>query len=145
MNTLSIVLEQGEGQFIEFKESFDKSLASEIVAFANASGGKIYLGITDDSKLKGIDINNRLKSQIQDIARNCDPSIIISLDEIENVEFAIEYIKERVPVEFIIETAKRKEIPAYPEKAYREAIVNAIIHFDYFLGSNIAIEKFNCY
>jgi ATP-dependent DNA helicase RecG len=36
---------------------------------------------------------------------------------IGNIEFAIEYIKERVPVEFIIETAKRKEIPAYPEKA----------------------------
>lgn len=41
------VPELGEGQFIEFKESFDKSIQKEIVAFANASGGVIYLGITD--------------------------------------------------------------------------------------------------
>lgn len=32
-------LELGEGQFIEFKESPDKTLSKEMVAFANASGG----------------------------------------------------------------------------------------------------------
>ncbi len=60
---------------------------------------------------------------------------------IGNFEFAIEYIKERVPVEYIIEKLTRDEYPEYPEKAYREAIINAIIHFDYFNGSAIAIEK----
>ncbi len=34
-----------------------------------------------------------------------------------------------------------EEFPEYPIEAYREAIVNAIIHFDYFLGDTIAIEK----
>jgi ATP-dependent DNA helicase RecG len=67
------ILELGEGQFIEFKESFDKSFQKEMVAFANASGGTIYLGISDLGILKGIEITNRLKSQIQDIAYNCDP------------------------------------------------------------------------
>ena len=92
MNNLNMVLELGEGQFIEFKEALDKSFAKEIVAFANASGGIIYLGITDEGAIKGIEISNRLKSQIQDIAYNCDPSIIISLAEINDV-MAIE-IKE---------------------------------------------------
>lgn len=78
-------LELGEGQFIEFKESFDKSLPKEMVAFANASGGVIYLGITDSGKTKGIEITNRLKSQLQDIAYNCDPSIIVNLIEINNI------------------------------------------------------------
>lgn len=78
-------IELGEGQFIEFKESFDKNFQKEIVAFANASGGVIYLGITDTGKQKGIDISNRLKSQIQDMAYNCDPSIVINLVEMENV------------------------------------------------------------
>ena len=42
------ILEQGEGQFIEFKESFEpKSLSKEIVAFANSLGGKIFLGVSD--------------------------------------------------------------------------------------------------
>ena len=40
-----------------------------------------------------------------------------------------------------IKDIQRKEFPEYPIEAYREAIVNAIIHFDYFLGDTIAIEK----
>jgi ATP-dependent DNA helicase RecG len=79
------IAELGEGQFIESKETFDKSLQKEIVAFANASGGVIYLGITDSGKPNGIDITNRLKSQIQDIAYNCDPSVLINLVEIDTV------------------------------------------------------------
>ncbi|MCK5459756.1 putative DNA binding domain-containing protein [Candidatus Parcubacteria bacterium] len=83
---LKFILQQGEGQFIEFKESFDsKNLSKEIVAFANASGGKIYLGIKDNGNIKGVNITNKLKSQIQDLANNCDPPIIISLDEFENI------------------------------------------------------------
>ena len=39
----------------------------------------------DKGKIKGINITNKLKSQIQDIARNCDPSIKINLEEFENV------------------------------------------------------------
>ena len=57
----------------------------EIVAFANFNGGKIFLGMDDKGKIKGINITNKLKSQIQDIARNCDPSIKINLEEFENV------------------------------------------------------------
>ncbi|MCF8362480.1 MAG: ATP-binding protein [Prolixibacteraceae bacterium] len=48
---IKAALELGEGQFIEFKETPDKSLQREIVAFANASGGMIYLGIIDYGKI----------------------------------------------------------------------------------------------
>ncbi|MCA1759741.1 MAG: ATP-binding protein [Bacteroidales bacterium] len=43
------VIELGEGQFIEFKESFDKTIQKEIVAFANASGGIIALQMAINS------------------------------------------------------------------------------------------------
>lgn len=278
------IIELGEGQYIEFKENIDKSLQKEMVAFANASGGFIYIGINDDGIIKGVNLNNKLKSQIQDTARNCDPPLVISLQLIEsiivvevkegvnkpyscsngffmrmgansqkmkrdeilalaiktgkirydeqvcenfdwkdfdndkfeyylklaaisnnlpredilrnlrvltnegftnagalyfakdpykyiisskircihfndndridildkklidkgivgNIEYAVAYIKERVPVRYEITDLKRKEFPEYPIEAYREAIVNAIIHFDYFLGDSIAIEK----
>src|SRR3989344_1516675 len=82
---LDFILEQGEGQFIEFKESLDKSAAKEIVAFANAQGGRIFLGITDTGKIKGIALSNRLKSQIYDTAKNCDPSVNISIASFENI------------------------------------------------------------
>jgi len=281
---LNFILQEGEGQFIEFKKNLDKKIAQEIVAFANASGGKIFLGIDDNNKIKGINITNKLKSQIQDIARNCDPSIDIKLksfnkilmikitegknkpyscsdgfymrmnansqkmsrdqiielsiksgkvrfDEqiysdfnfkdfdddkfnyylklarisnnigkkeilknlkvltkggmtnagvlffakepykyignskircvrfkgnervniidkkevdkgiIGNIEFAIQYLNECIPVRFEIIGSKRKEYPQFPEKAYREAIVNAVVHRDYFDNGEVAVEK----
>ena len=82
---LKAVLELGEGQFIEFKKSLDKTFSKEIVAFANASGGVIYLGISDIGEKISVSITNKMKSQIQDIAYNCDPSIIISLTGIDNI------------------------------------------------------------
>lgn len=82
---LDFMLQEGEGLRVEFKESFDKSLAKEIVAFANSNGGKILLGVGDDSKVKGIDINNKLKSQIQDLAIHCDPFVKINLEGQGNI------------------------------------------------------------
>ena len=83
---LNLILEEGEGQFMEFKESFDsKNLAKEIVAFANSEGGRIFFGVSDKGKIKGIEINNKLKSQIQDTANNCDPSIKIKLEILDNI------------------------------------------------------------
>jgi len=81
---LKFILQEGEGLKIEFKESL-KNLDKEMAAFANSEGGRIFLGISDDNKLKGIKITNKLKSQIQDIARNCDPHVKIILEEIGNV------------------------------------------------------------
>src|SRR6056297_962436 len=77
---LEFVLQGGEGQFIEFKENIS-GIDKEIVAFANASGGRLFIGISDKGKIKGIEINNKLKSHIQDIANNCDPIVNINLQE----------------------------------------------------------------
>jgi len=73
---LRIITAEGEGQKIEFKAK-PSGLANEMAAFANASGGSIYLGIADDSQIVGVSDSNRLRSQIQDIANNCDPRISI--------------------------------------------------------------------
>ncbi|MFZ2470974.1 MAG: ATP-binding protein [Methanothrix sp.] len=81
---LQQILEEGEGQKIEFKESL-ANLDKELVAFANASGGRILVGITDGRKIKGAKISNRLKSQVQDAAGNCDPKVDIELLSFEDV------------------------------------------------------------
>ena len=52
---LEFILQQGEGLKIEFKEGLN-NIDREIVAFANAEGGRIFLGISDDRKIKGINI-----------------------------------------------------------------------------------------
>ena len=81
---LRLILEEGEGYKIEFKES-TSSINKEFVAFANASGGRIFLDIDDDKEIKGIEITNRLKSQIQDIANNCQPPIKILFEKFKNI------------------------------------------------------------
>lgn len=71
-------IKEGEGQKVEFKER-PSSLAPEMVAFANANGGHIYLGITDGGDIKPVGLTNKLKSQITDTARNCDPAIKVKI------------------------------------------------------------------
>ncbi len=93
---LKFILEKGEDYKTEFKAQADKSLDREIVAFANSSGGHIYIGITDEGKVKGINITNKLKSQIQDIANNCDPKIDISFQEIKKEKVLIIEVKDSV-------------------------------------------------
>jgi ATP-dependent DNA helicase RecG len=281
---LTQILQEGEGQFVEFKEKLDNSLVKEIVAFANASGGKIFLGVDDSGKVKGISITNRIKSQIVDYGKNCDPEIPLSFEALDNImlihvpeglnkpyqgskgfylrigansqklkrdkilefsitenkirfdeqicpdfdfkdfddekfeyylnlagitkimdkesflrnlkvlnekgmtnagvlffarspykyifsskircvhfrgnerieildkkeldkgiigniEYSINYIKERVPVRFEIKGSRRIEHPEFPEDAYREVIVNAVIHRDYYESGEVAVEK----
>jgi len=81
---MQLVLEEGEGYKIEFKESL-ANIDKEIVAFANSSGGRIFLGIGDDNGVKGIRITNELKSQIQDRANNCQPPATVLLEEFGNI------------------------------------------------------------
>jgi len=81
---LEMILEEGEGYKIEFKEKLS-NIDKEIVAFANSSGGRVFLGISDDKKIKGIKTTNKLKSQIQDIVNNCEPDIQIFLEQFKDI------------------------------------------------------------
>ena len=58
---LDFVLSEGEGLKIEFKEFFDKSFAKEIVAFANSSGGRIFLGINDKREAVQLEFSMTLR------------------------------------------------------------------------------------
>ena len=82
---LEFYISQGEGYNIEFKESHSSTIGKEMCAFANASGGKIFIGITDSGIKKEIKITNKLKSEIQVIGRNLDPKMTIHLQEIEGI------------------------------------------------------------
>jgi predicted HTH transcriptional regulator len=79
-----LILQEGEGYKIEFKESLS-GIDKELVAFANASGGRVFFWVTDNKKIKSITINNKLKSQIQDIANNCDSPVKILFDDFKDI------------------------------------------------------------
>ncbi len=77
--TLKNKIAQGEGYYTEFKRNVNSDLKKELVAFANASGGNIFLGIEDDGTICGIEINNQLISKIQEFANECDPPVEIEI------------------------------------------------------------------
>lgn len=66
------LIAQGENTNVEFKSADvrPESLAREIVAFANASGGVILLGVEDDKKIGGITREKNYEEWCMNIARN---------------------------------------------------------------------------
>lgn len=96
---LDILLREGEGSMLEYKETFSPSLARDLTAFANSSGGRILLGVRDDGKVVGIRDSNQLRAQIQDIARNCDPPIKILVEALGKVMIITVRESENKPVQ----------------------------------------------
>ncbi len=82
---IETVIQSGEGYTIEFKRSVNSDLAKEMVAFANSSGGRIFIGIEDDGTIKGTTVTNALKSQIQGTASDCDPAIVIDIENLDDI------------------------------------------------------------
>jgi ATP-dependent DNA helicase RecG len=73
-NELINKIAQGEGYYTEFKRSVNSDLKKELVAFANASGGNIFLGVEDNGTICGIQHDQiSLLSNIQEFANECDP------------------------------------------------------------------------
>lgn len=77
---LDQIIALGEGFTSEFKQGVPSDLGREICAFANASGGVILLGVADTGEVVGVSDHNRLKSQIQSIARSADPPIAVDVE-----------------------------------------------------------------
>lgn len=82
---LNTIIESGEGYTTEFKRNVNTDLSKELVAFANASGDRIFIGIEDDGTVKGINADNVLKSKVQMMAHDCDPSVPIELEVFETI------------------------------------------------------------
>jgi len=82
---LEVILAEGESYTIEFKEKPDKSLAAEVCAFANASGGRIFIGIDDFNKIIGTDTSNDARSKIQDTVNKIEPRLKIDIKVHSNI------------------------------------------------------------
>jgi len=79
------LIQTGEGQLLEFKESGSSHLGREICSFANSLGGRILIGVSDDGTIREVRNGNRLRSEIQSIARNLDPPLMVSIEEVAGV------------------------------------------------------------
>ncbi len=141
---LTEIIARGEGASIEFKQSFSPDLGKELCAFANSSGGKILLGITDNGEILGVDDSNRLKSRIQDTARSADPSITIDIEQIESVICIVVPPQKRKPYSFRGKFYLREG--ANTQQMSRDEIRDffdreGLLHFDESVCRNFSLDE----
>jgi len=91
---LALVLEEGEGYTLEFKQNVNADLAKELVAFANASGGRIFIGVDDDNQIVGCKFSNVLFSKIETMAAACDPPVTIFIEKLPDQKIIVIHVPE---------------------------------------------------
>lgn len=83
------IINEGEGVYTEFKEAnnkLPKNLFETVCAFLNRNGGNIFLGISDNGKIIGID-KARIDSLEQDFINLCnnpqkiEPTVYLNINE----------------------------------------------------------------
>ena len=73
-----------EDTFTEFKTSFSEEVVVSLVAFANAKGGEVYIGVNDKGNVVGVDLGKESVVQwINEIKHKTEPSIIPDADVLE--------------------------------------------------------------
>ncbi len=80
MQTLGNLIAAGESLTLEFKSSFDKAALESLVAFANAQGGTVLVGISDAGEVRGTTLGKEtLNEWLVQIKSATSPSIIPDL------------------------------------------------------------------
>ena len=70
--------------------------------------------------------------------------LMIEADLISQVDEVIKFITRHISVRYEFEgKPKRKEIWEYPLEALREAVINAVVHRDYSISSNVQVEIYD--
>ena len=94
---LKVAISDGESETLEFKLSFQKEVIASIVAFANAKGGKVLIGVDDSGKIIGVELSKEsLQSWINQIKQNTSPSVIPNMEiiEVNNLNVVVIEVKE---------------------------------------------------
>ena len=74
----------------EFKQSYSDEVIVSLVAFANAKGGNVYVGVCDDGSVCGIQLGKEtVQKWLNDIKQKTEPSIIPDVDIIENEDSVV--------------------------------------------------------
>ena len=77
------LINNGENQTTEFKTSFQKEVIESIVAFANTKGGKVFIGVSDDGTVVGVELKQEsLQNWVNQIKTTTQPSIIVDIEQI---------------------------------------------------------------
>lgn len=71
LQELEDLVRKGEGQHLEFKQkaAFPEKIVKEMVAFANSSGGQLFVGVNDDGTISGVRYADEEKYAIEKAIR----------------------------------------------------------------------------
>ena len=73
-----------ESDNIEFKLGLNNAVVVALAAFSNAKGGRVYVGITNNSKVSGIPLGQETLPQfLNEIKNKTSPSIIPDVETID--------------------------------------------------------------
>jgi len=89
---LKSLISQGENNSLEFKNKAVRieSLAKEIVAFLNASGGTILIGVEDDGQISGVDLDKNWEEWCANIVRqNINPPVSLKFNLVADTNLSI--------------------------------------------------------
>ena len=77
MKETNNIVPKAESNIIEFKSTFNAGVIEALVAFANAKGGSVYVGVSDDSTVVGVDLKpETLQNWINEIKNKTAPALI---------------------------------------------------------------------
>jgi ATP-dependent DNA helicase RecG len=76
VESLMRLISSGENERVEFKKDVTKDIGEEIVAFSNSGGGFILIGVDDDGRLVGCDVDS-CKERVSSFLSSIVPPIDI--------------------------------------------------------------------
>ena len=94
------LIRQGEGQYVEFKKKakYPEKIIREVVAFANAGGGHLFIGVDDNGEISGLkypeDEEYILTRAIHELCRPAVDFEVRFLQVREDIEILHYHIKE---------------------------------------------------
>lgn len=71
------ILPASESEKVEFKTSFNEDVIETLVAFSNAKGGTVYVGVADSGEIKGVQLGKEtIQNWINEVKNKTIPQII---------------------------------------------------------------------
>ena len=84
------ILPKAESDTIEFKSTFNAEVIETLVAFSNAKGGSVYVGISNDATVIGVQINDEsLQNWVNEIKNKTSPALIPDIETVKLIDRVI--------------------------------------------------------
>ena len=77
------IIAKGENNHVEFKSSFNDEVIVSLVAFANSKGGHVLVGVSDNGKVKGVQLGKEtLVNWVNEVKNKTAPVLIPDVEVI---------------------------------------------------------------